>query len=183
MKTVQFTYDPLALVRIVLQRYVEETIQGKYYKAKQFACYEYLAKLSDEVLNGLLAEYVKRHELEAITLSDWKKDGEFIFEIIFETAEYRNLEIHFKKRGFGLTGLGVFDRLKNTFHDCGFASHWPTIQSIVEQDYPQYHMALNKMYIYQKLQEYDGVSRTKLEEFIMSNFELCGGTKLITEYI
>jgi len=183
MKTMHFTYDPLALVRIVLQRHVEEVIEGKFYKAKQFACYKYLAQLSDEVLEELLCEYTKRHQLEVITLADWQKDGELIFEIIFETAEYKELEIRFKKNGFGLTGLGVFDRMNNSFYDCGFASHWPTIQHIVKEHHSKLHNALKEMYIDEKLSEFEGVSRVELERFIMTNFELCGGTKLLSDYI
>ena len=144
MKTVKFTYDPLALVRIVLQRHVEENIQGKFYKAKQFACYEYLSKLSDDSLETLLREYTKRHNLEFITLENWKQDGELIFDIIFEQEVYRQLEIDFKKRGFGVTGLGVLDVGNNVFYDCEFVQHWSTIQHIVEKSYPRYAKALEK---------------------------------------
>lgn len=183
MKTVKFTYDPLALVRIVLQRHVEENIQGKFYKAKQFACYEYLSKLSDESLENLLREYTKRHNLEFITLENWKQDGELIFEIIFEQENYRQLEIDFKKRGFGATGLGVLDVGNNVFYDCGFVQHWSTIQHIVEKSYPRYAKALEKMYIYERLEEFDGVTREELEHFITTNFELYGGSKPAKDYL
>ncbi|WP_339211866.1 hypothetical protein [Paenibacillus sp. FSL L8-0333] len=183
MKTLHFTYDPLALIRIVLQRFVEETIQGKFYKAKQFACYEYLTKLSDEGLENLLHEYTKRHELEAITLADWRKDGKLIFDIIFELPEYQQLEIDFKKRGYGSTGLGVLDVGRNTFYDCAFVQHWPTIQRIIETEYPRYHEPLQKMYIFESLMEHDGVTREELENFITNNFELFGGTKPLQEYL
>ncbi|CQR51430.1 hypothetical protein [Paenibacillus riograndensis] len=183
MKTLHFTYDPLRLVRIVLQRHVEETIQGRFYKAKQFACYEYLAKLSDEGLENLLQEYTKRHELEAITLADWRKDGKLIFDIIFEQPEYQQLEIDFKKRGYGITGLGVLDVESNTFYECGFAHHWQAIQNIIEKSYPRFHEPLQRMYFDETLTEHDGLTREELENFIMTNFELYGGTKPLQEYL
>lgn len=183
MNTIKFTYDPLSLVRIVLQRYVEENIQGKFYKAKQFACYEYLSKLSDDSLENLLITYAKKHNLEFITLENWKQDGECIFEIIFEQDVYKELEIDFKKKGFGTTGLGVFDIKNNIFYDCDFIHHWSTIRHIIEKFYPQYSIALDRMYIDEKLEEYEGVKREELENFITTNFELYGGTKPINDYI
>lgn len=183
MKTLNFTYDPLRLVRIVLQRHVEETIQGKFYKAKQFACYDYLAKLSDESLENLLHEYMKRHDLEVITLADWRKDGELIFEIIFEQPDYQQLEMDFKKHGWGATGLGVLDVQANIFYDCEFVHHWPTIQAIVEKSYPPYHEPLQLMYMFEDLEEHNGITREEVEKFIMTNFELYGGTKRLQEYL
>ncbi|ALP38013.1 hypothetical protein ASL14_19285 [Paenibacillus sp. IHB B 3084] len=183
METLRLSYDPLALVRIVLQRHVEETIEGKFYKAKQFACYDYLSNLSDEALEELLIEYMKRHNLEVITLADWRRDGKLIFDIIFEKPEYQQLEINFKKQGFGATGLGVFDVKSNIFYDCEFVRHWSTIQHIVKEAYPQYRGALQKMYMNENLMEFEGISRDELERFITTNFELCGGSKQIQEYL
>ncbi|MDY7989887.1 hypothetical protein UY286_04785 [Paenibacillus polymyxa] len=183
MKTLRLSYDPLALVQIVLQRHVEETIEGKFYKAKQFACYDYLSNLSDEALEELLIEYMKRHHLEVITLADWRCDGKLIFDIIFEKPEYQQLEINFKKRGFGATGLGVLDVANNVFYDCGFLHHWSTIRFIVEKSYSRYAKALEQMYINERLVEFEGISRDELEIFITTNFELYGGSKLIREYL
>lgn len=183
MNTIHFTYDPLALVRIALQRHVEETIQGKFYKAKQFACYEYLRLMTDEVLEELLGEYVRKHNLEVITLSDWRSDASAIFEIINEKTEYQKLELDYKCSGFGLTGLGVMDRSDNTFYDCGFTHHWTTIREIIKSKYPELHEPLENMYFDEQINEYEGVTRETVESFIMDNFQLIGQTKPIHEYL
>lgn len=183
MKYVSFTYDPLALVRIVLQRHVEEKIQGKFYKAKQYACYEYLRLLSDEDLEKVLVEYVNRHNLEAITLKDWETDARLIFDIIFETEDYRKLEFGYKRSGFGQTGYGVVDKSDNTFFDCSFGGHWLKIREIVKEKYPRMNDPLDAMYCNDRLTEYEGITRETIEGFIMGNFELIGGKKPIHEYI
>ncbi|MGX4583341.1 hypothetical protein [Paenibacillus chitinolyticus] len=183
MNTLHFTYDPLALIRITLQRHVEETIQGNFYKAKQFACYEYLRLLSDDALEKLLVEYVDRHNLEAITLKDWKTDARLIFDIIFETEDYCKLELDYKRKGFGQTGYGVIDKSDNTFYNCSFGEHWAKIRQIVEQKYPELQDPLDAMYFDERLTEYEGVTRESIESFIISNFELTGGTKPVHEYM
>ncbi|MNN80686.1 hypothetical protein D3C81_1974400 [compost metagenome] len=116
-------------------------------------------------------------------MADWRKDGKLIFDIIFEQPEYQQLEIDFKKHGWGATGLGVLDVQANIFYDCGFTNHWPTIQRIIEETYPQYHEPVRLMYLYEKLMEHDGVTREEVENFIMTNFELYGGTKPLQEYL
>ncbi|MGG3282762.1 hypothetical protein [Paenibacillus solani] len=184
METLSFTYDPLALIRIVLQRFIEENIQGRYYRAKQYACYEYLNEnLNDDLLNEILSEFVKRHNLEAITLLDWREDARLIFDIIFERNDYKSVEVSFKRMGFGNTGLGVYDRQAGLFYECGMAHHWRTIRDIVRDSYPEKHEALEKLYCYSRLTEYGGFSREEIENFVMDNFELVGGMKSINEYL
>ncbi|MCY7486387.1 hypothetical protein [Paenibacillus alvei] len=182
-KTMHFTYDPLALVRIVLQRYVEEFVQGKQYKAKQFACYEFLRVMADEALEALVTEYAEKHSLQEITLADWRADARAMFEIIFEKEDYKKLENDYKRRGYGATGQGVFDRSENMFYDCGFTYHWTTIRKIIEQRYPSYQDALDVMYHNDEVAEHNGVSREELDNFIVDNFELVGATKPIYEYL
>ncbi|MFD3274594.1 hypothetical protein ACE3MS_31360 [Paenibacillus dendritiformis] len=182
-KTLHFTYDPLALVRIFLQRYVEEFVQGKYYKAKQFACYEFLRVMTDDALEILLSEYASRYNLQEITLADWQADATAIFEIIFEKEEYKKLENDYKRKGYGVTGQGVWDKKENMFYDCGFTYHWTTIRKVIERRYPLYQDALDVMYHNDEVAEHNGVTREELDDFIVNNFELVGATKPIYEYL
>ncbi|SEN91699.1 hypothetical protein SAMN05518670_3057 [Paenibacillus sp. OK076] len=39
------------------------------------------------------------------------------------------------------------------------------------------------MYIYERLEEFDGVTREELEHFITTNFELYGGSKPVKDYL
>lgn len=184
-KELHFTYDPLQLVRICLQRHVEENIQGKTFKAKTFACYDFIFKVlnDDTKLEQLLEEYVKRHNLEVITLSNWRQDARLIFEIIYEQPEYRSILVEHQRHGFGQTGLGVYDRTTGLFFDCGMAHHFVTIRRIVEEYYPEKHEALHELWFDHELKEFGGFTRNEIELFIMGNFELVGGQKSAAEYL
>ena len=106
-----------------------------------------------------------------------------IFEIILERDDYKALEVSFKRKGYGQS-LGVYDRKSERFYECsGMAQHWRTIRNIVQECYPEIHEALESMYIDSKLSEYDGYSRSEIELFVMTNFELVGGMKSVNEYL
>lgn len=182
MEKVGFTYDPLTLVRLVLDRYAEE-LEGKHTKAIQFARYEYLRTLTDDELEGFLYRYVAEEKLDAITLKDWKKDCEFIFRYIYESERYKAIEFKFNKSGFGATGLGVVDKTDNTFYDCAFTGHWEKIQEIIQEKYPKYYEPLIEISYGFKKDEHNGVTREQLDNFIMQQFELIGGNKQLDSYI
>ena len=179
-----FTYDPLVLSRLTLQIYVEKFIEGKFYKAKQFACYDYLTNLTDSELETLLLEYVKRESLEHITFENWEDDAKKIFEIIFESKAFKELEFNFKKMGYGLTGLGVVDKSDNTFYDCGLTQHWKEIKNILQNKHPELYDALDELQFKSGCNvSSNGVTREYLDNFIIKNFELIGGSKDLEFYL
>ncbi|MCC2248904.1 hypothetical protein JUJ52_02895 [Virgibacillus sp. AGTR] len=181
-KTLRFTYDPLTLMRLTMDMFAEE-LEGKHTKAIQFARYEYLRTMTNDELIALLERYMKEQNLDAITLKDWRKDCGCLFQYIYESDRYKTLEFKFNKQGYGYTGMGVVDTSDNTFYHCGFTQHWPTIMGIIETKYPDLHQALNAMYLHDTLDEYDGVSRKELDDFITNRFELIGGYKPIHDYM
>lgn len=179
---VSFTYDPLTLVRLALDRFAED-LEGKDTKAAQFARYEFLRTMTDEELTDFLHRYVEEEKLEEITLADWRKDSRFIFSYICESERYKALEFKFKKRGHGVTGLGVVDTTDNTFYDCAFTQHWQKVMEIVREKYPHYGEALQRMYYDEKLNDHDGITRQELDVFIMETFQLIGENKRLDDYI
>ncbi|PTY93049.1 hypothetical protein [Heyndrickxia sporothermodurans] len=183
MPQVQFTYDPLAITRFVMTRYVEEKIQGQYYKAKQFACYEFLDSMTDEELESILRQFIKQENLEEITFKDWENDARIIWDIISELERYKDLETKFKKAGYGLTGLGVLDKSDNTFYDCAFVGHWVRVMEIVENKYPDIFPALQEMYFYADVNESHGYTRDQVDDFILNQFQLIGESKSLKDYI
>lgn len=181
METLHYTYDPLTLVRLVLNRYAEE-LEGKHTKAIQFARYEYLRTLTDNELEGFLHRYMEEEKLESITLEDWKKDSEYLLGYVYETERYQALELKFQRAGYGETGLGVVDRKDNTFYDCDYAHHWETIIKILQEKYPKLYQAFEILNLRAGLMEYNGITRMYLDRYIMDNFELVGGSKPIDDY-
>ncbi|MCY7865942.1 hypothetical protein MOB78_12695 [Bacillus spizizenii] len=179
----QLTYDPLFISRFVIQRYVEKKIEGNFYLAKQFACYEFIRTMEDEELEEILIKFMERENLESITFEDWAHDAEIIWDIIFSYERYKSLEFGYKKSGFGETGLGVIDKSDNTFYDCAFACHWQKVMDIVREKYPEKHKALETMYFNERLNEVDGVSRSEMDSFIMERFQLVGENKQLDDYI
>lgn len=181
-KQLNFTYDPLKLVRLAMDRYAED-LERKHTKAIQFARYQYLRTMTDYELNELLQQYVTQEKLDVITLKDWQNDCAFIFELMYKTTRYKKLVFQFNKAGFGTTGLGVVDNTDNTFYDCDFACHWETIMQIIEHKYPRINPALKEMYANPGLSEFDGTTKQELDDFIAQRFELIGGDKPLDEYV
>ncbi|OKP91868.1 hypothetical protein A3844_01780 [Paenibacillus helianthi] len=183
METLSFTYEPLALTRIFLQKYVEDFVQGKFYKAKQFAMYDFLYQMSDEELETILGNYVSASGVEFITFNDWSAECAAIFEQICKTEKYTKLEFDHKCKGYGITGLGVVDKSDNTFYDCPRVGHWQKVLEIVEFKYPEKLKPLRHFWTFEKEIEHAGFTREEIEHFIMNNFRLIGGGKLLNEYL
>lgn len=177
-----YTYDPLRLVRLVMDMYAEK-LEGKHTKAVQFARYEYLSTMADEELESHLSRCVGEEKIEEITLEDWESDCSHLFRYIYETERYKALELHFNKRGYGETGLGVVDTADKIFYDCAVAQHWPTIMEIIKTKYTHLHEPLEEMYFNAKLDEYNGVTRKELDDFITTRFELIGENKPLNAYM
>ncbi|MGX1266651.1 hypothetical protein RKD55_004595 [Rossellomorea marisflavi] len=182
MEILHFTYDPLHLMRLVMDMHAER-LEGKHTKAVQFARYEYLRTMTDEELKGNMQRYIDQEVLEAITLEKWDDDCRHLFGYIYESDRYKTLEFQFNKRGYGKTGLGVADTSDNTFYHCEFAHHWQTVMEIINTKYPHFGEALREMYFDDKIKEYNGVTRQELDHFILDRFELTGGNKRIDSYM
>ncbi|MGF7534996.1 hypothetical protein AAGG74_15105 [Bacillus mexicanus] len=177
-----FNYDPLQLVRLALSQYVSDLKEKEITKATQLARNAYLREMTDDELEELLHRLVEEQNLEAITLKEWKKDCKFLLSYIYETERYKELEFKYKKQGYGTTGLGVVDTSDNTFYDCEFAGHWETIIKVISNKYPQYIEAVQKMQLYSDINEYKGITRNEVDQFILKRFELVGGSKQLEEY-
>ena len=68
---------------------------------------------------------------------------------------------------------GVYDRQKDTFYPCEPTQHWKTIESILNDVY--------NINIYNPTLDQDDIS--KMETFILSNFELKGAKVNVTTYL
>ncbi|MFF0828818.1 hypothetical protein ACFYU8_18665 [Brevibacillus sp. NPDC003359] len=183
MAVMHFTYDPIYITRTLLQRYVEKFVEDKFYNAKQFACYEFLHTMTDKELEGMLRQYVKDHSLECITFDKAWEECALIYEYVYKCERYKALEFDFKKRGYGLTGMGVVDNSDSTFYDCGFTQHWPTVVEIMKEKYPVKAEALDELMCRAGKEEHNGISRADLDDFILHRFELIGGNKDIEYYL
>jgi len=79
---------------------------------------------------------------------------------------------------------GVLDRTDNILYPCSTGTHWKKISEIIEQKYPQYHEAFNVMMYEEKgVNEYQGVTRKQLDDFILTTFQLEGEMMELNFYI
>ncbi|ARF70734.1 hypothetical protein B7C51_25005 (plasmid) [Paenibacillus larvae subsp. pulvifaciens] len=183
-QTLHFTCEPISLTKLLLQMYVEKHIEGENtVKAKQFACYEYLNTITDSELESLLEEYMTIENVEAITFEDWEKECGLIFNYIFKSNRYLEIELDYKKKGYSLTGLGVVDTSDNTFYDCAFAGHWQRIKEIMKDKYPELFEVLEELTCHSNEDSYNGVSRKELDNFILNRFKLIGGKNDLESYL
>jgi len=169
-------------MRLVMDMYAEK-LEGEHTKAVQFARYEYLRTMTDDELQALLERFIDEQNINAITLEDWQSDCSHLFRYIYETERYKALKLQFNKRGYGETGLGVVDTADKIFYDCAVAQHWPTIMEIIKTKYTHLHEPLEEMYFNAKLDEYNGVTRKELDDFITTRFELIGENKPLNAYM
>lgn len=180
---VSFGYDGLYLVRLVLQKYTEKHFNEHPIKAIRFAHYEYLRLLEDNVLEEFLLRYLKAEGMDAITLVEWEKDCKAVWDYVYETDTYKNLVVDYQRKGYGITGLGVVDTSDNTFYDCGFTGHWTKVQDIIKEKYPHYYEPLMELTYGHSKEEFNGVSRQELDNFVLSTFEFTGGNKQLDTYL
>lgn len=180
-----FTYEPIALTKLLLQMYAENHLEKeKKAKATIFAVYKYLDTVTDEQVESLLLEFATNEKIEEITFKDWKHDCKCIFDCIFRTSRFNELEFEYKKQGYSITGLGVVDKTDDTFYDCVFAEHWQTIEKILEEKYPDLYEAFIEMtYGHKEVKEHKGITREYLDGFILDNFQLIGGRNSLDSYI
>lgn len=181
-QTLSFKCDPLRLLRLTMDIFAEN-LEGKHTKAIQFARYEYLRTMTDDELKELTERYINEQELEVITLEDYEKDCSHLFQYIYKSERYKALEFKFNKKGYGKTGMGVVDNSDNTFYHCQFAHHWQKVTEIIKMKYPHLGKALDAMYLNDKLNEYDGVTREYLDNFITTRFEFTGASRPIDKYM
>lgn len=124
-----FSVDPIYLTKHLLQRYVEEEIEGKTQKPRQFAMYEYMRLMTDLDCIKLVDTYGAQEKLEFITFEDWKNDCRIMWTIIESSDKYNELLKRFrlsavKKYEFeedkGVSGVLLAN---GDFLKCGYQEH------------------------------------------------------------
>ncbi|MCR6108629.1 hypothetical protein HXA34_20260 [Salipaludibacillus agaradhaerens] len=180
-QTLNYTCDPLQLVRLVMDMFAEE-LEGKHTKSIQFARYKYLRTMTDEELTTLLQRYIREQEVIDITLRNWRKDCRYLFQYIYKSERYQALKFEFNKQGYGKTGMGVVDKSDGTFYHCALGQHWSTIMEIINSKYPDLHPAFEAMYVYDN-DVHNDVTRKELDSFIINRFELIGENQPLDAYL
>lgn len=180
MEKIGFTYEPLALTRLMLQIHLEKEYNGneEHSQSVRFAVFEYLRTLEDEELEGLLNEYVTKDNIEYITFED-NKDCERIAHYMMLTDRFNDLVFRYQKQG--CSGLGVADNSDKTFYECNFAEHWQTVGFILRKKYPKHGGAFDEI-MYGMKKEHNGITSDELDKFILDRFELIGGNKPMESY-
>lgn len=176
-----FTYEPLALTRLVLNIYLEKKYDRneKYEKSVRFAIFEFMRTLEDEELEKILHEYVSKDNVEAITFED-DADCERITHYLMQTQRYKDLVFNYQERG--ISGLGVVDNSDKTFYPCDFAHHWQTVGAILRKKHGDYGIAFDEI-MYHNQKEYNGITSEDLDKFILETFKLVGETKSIEQQL
>lgn len=79
---------------------------------------------------------------------------------------------------------GIVDRTDDTFYPCSFGSHWQKIKEVMQEKYADKYEALEEMtYSLDNKTTYKGITKQEIDEFIMNNFSLLGGTNAIESYL
>lgn len=79
---------------------------------------------------------------------------------------------------------GVIDVTDNTFYPCGIGEHWRTLSNILDDKYHVlYEPFIELMHLNKGLNEFNGITREYLDEYIMKTFQFVGQLQPIQEYI
>lgn len=178
-----FKCEPISVTKLLMVLYLEKHVSEKAPRAKVLAFSEYIRTITDEDCEGLIMEFARREGIEEITYEDWEHDMEAISRLIEEDNRFKELVLSNQRLGHGLTGMGVFDKTTRNFYDCHFSEHWPTVRQIIQADYPQYFEAMNEFVYNTEKNEYQGITKNFLENFIMENFELAGADRPLHNYL
>lgn len=185
-KVLRFNFKPLAIVRELLKIFIEQyfdTDEGKKETdAYRFATFEFLKSMTDEELDSILDIFAKKEGYKEITFANGEHDYKSILAVIHELDRYIDLENHFIKKGYA--GLGVFDEKAQQFYKCELGEHWHTIRVVIREHYSQLYDAFRKLSRMKGIiNEYEGITRKELDDFIMTNFTLIGESKELVDYL
>src|SRR5690625_672488 len=93
--TLNLQVDEIGIVKILLQKYVEDFIEGRSRnKTRQYALYEYLNEVSDRDVQDLIVEFANQENIEVVTLDDWKSDIGTMIAIIENKDSYKAIFKH-----------------------------------------------------------------------------------------
>lgn len=184
-KKIHFKYEPLAIARELMKTFIEQyfdTDEGeKETDAHRFANFEFLKTMIDDELNSILREFVKKEGYEEITFANCEHDFISIFEIVHGSQRFRDLENNYIKKGHA--GLGVFDENTQKFYPCDLGEHWHTIRLVIKEHYSHLYEAFRKLTRVKDKNEFEGITRKELDDFIMSNFLLISESKALVDYL
>lgn len=146
----------------------------------------YETKLKNELIQEVEEEYGVSFDDEAVQ----KLLGIFIGKAIrkgMEITQNTHLVTDFYKEAKGVetdTRCGVFDKHTQSFYPCSFGEHWKILLGILKQEYPDKHEALEEMsYGSEPKEQFNGIYKKELDQFIMDNFQLLGGINVIESYL
>lgn len=149
-----------------------------------FVLYE--NKVTNELIQEVEEEYGVSFEEESVR----KLLGVFISKALgrgMEITHNTHVVTDFYKEQKNIetdTRCGVLDKSTRSFYPCATAEHWKTLLDILKQDYPDKYEALEEMsYGVEPKEEYKGIQKKTLDQFIMDNFELLGGVNVIESYL
>ena len=126
---IHYTYDAIALTKMLWSMYVEQEIEGETYQARQFALYEYLRVVSDEDCEAIIKAYATQEGLTEITYSNWKEDCRIMFELIEKSEHFDQLLMKHRTAGamqysfedhMGVSGILL---PSGVFIQCGHQEH------------------------------------------------------------
>lgn len=185
-KKLRFNFKPLAIIREFLKIFIEQyfdTDEGKKETdACRFANFVFLKTMTDEELESILYIFAKKEGYKEITFANGEHDFKSIFSVIQELERYVVLENSFIKKGYA--GLGVFDEKAQIFYRCELGEHWHTIRVVIREHYSQLYDAFRKLSRMKGItNEYEGITRKELDDFIMTNFTLIGESKELIDYL
>jgi hypothetical protein len=146
----------------------------------------YQKKIDNEVFEEVKAEYGVELEdgetkdfLKVFISKGVTKGMELVSDTSIVTDYYKQVkEIKTDDR------CGVIDNSDNIFYPCMLGEHWKTISNILEEKYPDlYEPFVELMHVKRGEDEFEGVTRTQLDRFIMNNFKLIGELRVLDEYL
>ncbi|MCF8636770.1 hypothetical protein [Enterococcus faecium] len=165
-KIAHFTVDPYFLLNHLCCMYHEQNVNEspKYSDAFKFTMADVLYNrnemFSHDEWNVIVKTYQEQHGLSGDFLIDVQPElREELYEIIQNQERFKHKELQYVLEGYGEHKNLVYDKTTGKIVPCRYSEHYPTLISILEEDYND---------------EFGAMTQKEKDSFIMNNFILVG---------
>lgn len=155
-----------SIAKTILSLYLEQFDFDESEKYKQFASFEFQAKVSDDEVMSLIEKWSELNNGKETLFEDGLKDAMQIWNIIWKSEAFKKISDDFVCKGY--RGMGVFDKQLKKFIPCELGEHYETIKEFISK----YHPSMWE--IHQEFKKNRNFDVSMLDKFILENFVLIG---------
>ena len=174
----KFAPDGITLTLTLLKMYIEDESTLFDSDAEKYALYDYISylQIDPSKVEPILNQWTTEFGIDLISFEDWREDCSQIVSVMKKQDFFKKKLLTQYRLGNGKTGLGVYDKVKEEFHEVNLGEHFIKVKSLLLKNYPDYLLLNNKtireVIDKELILKLDEDTTDELEQFIKDKFEL-----------